>query len=60
MPAVLMTIVSIFGSMLMKLVSAAVIEKLTVLALEYLAKHSKSTVDDEVVQVVKSAIEGGK
>ena len=40
----------------MKLVTAAVIEKVVILLLERLVKSTKSTVDDELLEVVKEAL----
>jgi len=43
-------------SMLMKLMTSAVIEKLVLIALRKLAASTSSKVDDEVVSVVEQAI----
>ena len=40
----------------MKLVTAAVIEKVVIILLERLVKSTKSTVDDELLEVVKEAL----
>jgi hypothetical protein len=45
-------------AILTKVTTKAVLEKVIIIGLERLVKHSKSDVDDEVFAVVKGAIEG--